>query len=83
VALGLSSDCLNCPYGVIEGGAGNGRVLSLTDAGSEKLAELHPTWSDAQQQAYELMGVRVATSIKRRVDDVFAELGAGESLPRA
>src|SRR6478752_4550427 len=33
---------------------GNGRILSLTDAGAEKLAELRPAWRTAQQQAQEL-----------------------------
>jgi DNA-binding MarR family transcriptional regulator len=52
---------------------GNGRVLRLTDAGSEKLAELRSAWRDAQQQAHELIGADVATSIKQRVDAMFAE----------
>jgi DNA-binding MarR family transcriptional regulator len=51
---------------------GNGRVLTLTDAGSEKLAELLPAWRAAQQQAHELIGAGVAASIKRCVDDMFA-----------
>lgn len=57
---------------------GNGRVLRLTDTGSEKLAELHAVWRDAQQQAQELIGADVATSIMQRVDAMFAEqLAAG------
>jgi DNA-binding MarR family transcriptional regulator len=57
-------------------GRGNGRVLTLTDAGSEKLVELHPAWRDAQEQAYELIGGDLAASIARGVDDMFAEHGA-------
>jgi DNA-binding MarR family transcriptional regulator len=51
---------------------GNGRVLALTDAGSEKLAELRPAWLDAQRLAHELIGDELAASIKRSVDGMFA-----------
>jgi DNA-binding MarR family transcriptional regulator len=57
-------------------GHGNGRVLTLTEAGGEKLAELRPAWRDAQKQAYDLIGGAVATSIARRVDEMFAEHAA-------
>jgi DNA-binding MarR family transcriptional regulator len=64
---------------------GNGRVLTLTGAGAEKLTQLHPAWRAAQQQAHELIGAGVAASIKRRVDDMFVQhpapgvRGGGES----
>jgi DNA-binding MarR family transcriptional regulator len=59
---------------------GNGRVLTLTDAGNEKLAELRPAWRAAQRQARELIGAGVAASIKRCVDDKFAEHAAAVVL---
>jgi DNA-binding MarR family transcriptional regulator len=52
---------------------GNGRMLTLTDAGAEKLAELRPAWRAAQQQAQELLGDDAARSIKLLVDGMFAE----------
>ena len=52
---------------------GNGRVLTLTNAGSEKLAELRPAWREAQAQAQKLIGADAASSIKQRVDAMFAE----------
>jgi DNA-binding MarR family transcriptional regulator len=52
---------------------GNGRVLALSDAGAEKLAELLPAWRSAQREAQELLGDDAARSIKQLVDDVFAE----------
>ena len=52
---------------------GNGRVLSLTDTGSEKLVELRPAWREAQRQTRELIGASHATSIKRSVDDMLAD----------
>jgi DNA-binding MarR family transcriptional regulator len=52
---------------------GNGRVLALTDAGADKLAELLPAWRAAQRQAGELVGADAAGSIKRLVDGMFAE----------
>jgi DNA-binding MarR family transcriptional regulator len=51
---------------------GNGRMLSLTDVGAEKLAELRPAWCTAQRQAQELLGDDVAGSIKQLVDRIFA-----------
>jgi DNA-binding MarR family transcriptional regulator len=63
-------------------GHGNGRLLALTDAGGEKLVELRRAWCDAQKQAYELLGADVATSITRRVDDIFAE-DAAVTVPSA
>jgi DNA-binding MarR family transcriptional regulator len=52
---------------------GNGRMLSLTDTGVEKLADLRPAWRTAQQQARELLGDDAARSIKQLVDQMFAE----------
>jgi DNA-binding MarR family transcriptional regulator len=52
---------------------GNGRVLTLTGAGAEKLAELRPAWRIAQQQARGLLGDDAARSIKQLVDHMFAE----------
>jgi len=52
---------------------GNGRILTLTDAGAEKLAELRPAWRTAQSQAQELLGDDAARSIKELVDHMFAE----------
>jgi DNA-binding MarR family transcriptional regulator len=52
---------------------GNGRVLTVTGAGADKLAQLHPGWREAQQRAHELLGSDVATSIKQRVDHLLAE----------
>ena len=53
---------------------GNGRVLSLTEVGSERLAELRPAWREAQRQTRELIGASGATSIKRSVDEMLAEV---------
>jgi DNA-binding MarR family transcriptional regulator len=52
---------------------GNGRILTLTDAGAEKLAELLPAWRNAQREAQELLGDEAARSIKQLVDDMFAD----------
>ncbi|HEV3033331.1 MAG TPA: MarR family transcriptional regulator [Solirubrobacteraceae bacterium] len=58
---------------------GNGRVLSLTGAGADKLAELRPAWRAAQRQAQELLGDEAAGSIRRLVDRMFAEPGSAQS----
>jgi DNA-binding MarR family transcriptional regulator len=60
---------------------GNGRVLSLTGAGSEKLAELRAAWRDAQQRAHELIGADAATSIKQRVDAMFGASTSSINAP--
>jgi|HubBroStandDraft_6_1064221.scaffolds.fasta_scaffold112151_2 DNA-binding MarR family transcriptional regulator len=52
---------------------GNGRILTLTDEGSEKLAELRPAWRAAQRDAQGLLGDDAARSIKRLVDQMFAD----------
>jgi DNA-binding MarR family transcriptional regulator len=52
---------------------GNGRVLTLTDAGAGKLVEVRPAWLAAQRQAYDLLGAGATRSIKRRVETIFAE----------
>ncbi len=52
---------------------GNGRILTLTDAGAEKLAELRPAWRAAQQQAQELLGDDAARSLTQRVDQMLAD----------
>ena len=56
---------------------GNGRVLSLTDAGAEKLAKLRPAWRDAQRHAHELLGNAASEAIKQLVDPTFAKRGTG------
>ena len=56
---------------------GNGRVLSLTDAGAEKLAKLRPAWRDAQRHAHELLGNAASEAIKQLVDPTFTERGTG------
>jgi DNA-binding MarR family transcriptional regulator len=52
---------------------GNGRMLTLTDAGAEKLCALRPAWRSAQEQAQELLGDDAASSIRQRVDEMLAE----------
>jgi DNA-binding MarR family transcriptional regulator len=52
---------------------GNGRILTLTDAGAEKLAELRPAWRLAQQRARELLGDGATDSITELVDRMLAE----------
>jgi DNA-binding MarR family transcriptional regulator len=56
---------------------GNGRILTLTHAGAEKLAELRPAWRTAQHRAQQLLGDDAAESITRLVDRMFAEQLAG------
>ncbi|HXW57951.1 MAG TPA: MarR family transcriptional regulator [Solirubrobacteraceae bacterium] len=59
---------------------GNGRVLSLTRAGADKLAELRPAWRVAQGQAQALLGDDAARSITQLADRMLAEqspIGAG------
>jgi DNA-binding MarR family transcriptional regulator len=52
---------------------GNGRVLSLTDAGAEKPVRLHPAWRAAQCHAHELLRNEASKAIKQLVDPTFAE----------
>jgi DNA-binding MarR family transcriptional regulator len=52
---------------------GNGRILTLTDAGAGKLTELRPAWRTAQHQARQVLGDEAAGSIKQLVDRMFAE----------
>jgi DNA-binding MarR family transcriptional regulator len=52
---------------------GNGRVISLTKAGSRKLEELLPAWRSAQQQAAELMGPEASKAVSRLADGLLAE----------
>ena len=52
---------------------GNGRVLSLTAAGGERLVELRPAWRAAQDEAQAMLGDDAAGSIKRLVDRMFIE----------
>jgi DNA-binding MarR family transcriptional regulator len=52
---------------------GNGRMLTLTDEGAERLAELRPAWRSAQQHAQGLLGDDAARSIKQLVDQMFAD----------
>ena len=52
---------------------GNGRILTLTDAGAKKLAKLRPAWHTAQGRAQALLGDDAAESIRQLVDGMFAE----------
>jgi DNA-binding MarR family transcriptional regulator len=52
---------------------GNGRVLTLTDTGAERLAELRPAWRRAQRRAHELLGEDAARSLEQLVDRMFAD----------
>ena len=52
---------------------GNGRVLSITDAGAERLEQLRPAWRSAQQQARELLGEDASRSITQLGDRMFGE----------
>jgi DNA-binding MarR family transcriptional regulator len=52
---------------------GNGRILTLTDEGSERLAELRPAWRAAQRDAQGLLGDDATRSIKQLVDQMFAD----------
>jgi DNA-binding MarR family transcriptional regulator len=52
---------------------GNGRILTLTDAGAQKLSKLRPAWRSAQQRAQRLLGDDAAEAIKQLVDGMFAE----------
>jgi DNA-binding MarR family transcriptional regulator len=62
---------------IVRAARGNGRVLSLTEAGGEKLLELQPAWRAAQREAQELMGPETTSSIKELVDAMFAGRLAG------
>ena len=52
---------------------GNGRLLSLTDAGERKIAEAAPAWRRAQAEARALLGEEGAHTIKRVVDGLWAD----------
>jgi DNA-binding MarR family transcriptional regulator len=52
---------------------GNGRVLSLTDAGAAKPHEAQPTWEDAQDAARELLGPDGPNDLKRLGDAAWAK----------
>jgi DNA-binding MarR family transcriptional regulator len=58
---------------VLHAQRGNGRVLTLADAGARKLDELEPAWKAAQLQARELLGDDTAASIKGRADELLSE----------
>jgi DNA-binding PadR family transcriptional regulator len=51
---------------------GNGRVLSITDAGAERLARLRPAWRAGQRNAHELLGNEASEAIKQLVAPSFA-----------
>jgi DNA-binding MarR family transcriptional regulator len=51
---------------------GNGRVLRLTPAGTDKLDEAKPAWARAQHDATALLGDDGAALVTRLVDDVLA-----------
>jgi DNA-binding MarR family transcriptional regulator len=55
---------------------GNGRVLSITDAGAERLEQLRPAWRAAQEQAQELLGEDATRSIVRLGDRMFGDTPA-------
>jgi DNA-binding MarR family transcriptional regulator len=59
--------------GIAHAEHGNGRILTLTDAGAEKLGELRPAWRAAQRDARALLGDEAAGAIKQVVDRMFAE----------
>jgi hypothetical protein len=46
-------------------GRGNGRILTLTAAGQQKLRESKPAWDDAQAQARTLLGPDGSRDLKR------------------
>jgi len=52
---------------------GNGRVLSITDAGAERLEQLRPAWRAAQERARELLGEDASRSITRLGDRMFGD----------
>jgi DNA-binding MarR family transcriptional regulator len=51
---------------------GNGRVLSLTNAGARMLDEAKPAWARAQAETKALLGADTAKTITRLVDGVWA-----------
>jgi len=55
----------------------DGRILSLTDVGAEKLAKLRPAWRTAQRHAHELLGNEASEAIEQLVDPMFAEQRTG------
>jgi hypothetical protein len=56
---------------------GNGRILTLTAAGLQKLRKSKPAWVDAQAQARALLGPDGARDLKRIGDVTWdAELAA-------
>lgn len=50
---------------------GNGRILTLTDAGAQQLLAARPAWEDAQAQARVLLGNDDAILLKRIGDSVW------------
>ena len=56
---------------------GNGRVISITDVGKRKLAEVLPAWRAAQHEAADLLGSDTREPLKRLVDGLLAERLAG------
>jgi DNA-binding MarR family transcriptional regulator len=57
---------------------GNGRVLRLTRAGAEKLAEALPAWRQAQAQTRKLLGRDGAEHVARLADGLWADQHSGE-----
>jgi DNA-binding MarR family transcriptional regulator len=51
---------------------GNGRILRLTEAGAQKLADAGPAWEEAQREARALLGEDGAHDLKRLGDAVWA-----------
>jgi DNA-binding MarR family transcriptional regulator len=56
---------------------GNGRILSLTDAGAQMIAKLRPAWRTAQRDAQELLGDDASEAIKRVVDPTLRRAAEG------
>ena len=68
------------PYGLIQiehSHSGNGGILSLTDAGAEKLVELRPAWRTARRHPHELLGNEASEATKQLVGPTFAEQRTG------
>jgi DNA-binding MarR family transcriptional regulator len=58
---------------VARAGSGNGRLLRITEAGEEKLAELAPSWAAAQREAAEMMGGGATAAVGQLIDGWLAE----------
>lgn len=52
---------------------GNGRLLSLTEAGAAKLEQALPAWREAQAQTRELLGEDAAEYLTQLVNELWLE----------